>query len=353
MGKGYKISTTKKSSVPPEDKIRQHMDFDKLMAASADAAATSGFLTTIANGKAILLGSLIVTTAAVSYWVFKSAPYPIDPVENETKLESVAEHAMDTLSNGTNESVTTTLDDMSTTIPEKRVDDVQKEAIANFDLTTFENAEPIIGYDSLYKFIAASLQYPEDRIEEGVQGTVKVRFVIDSTGSVTNLNVIAGITEDFDSEAKRVIAMMPKWKPASMNDQPVASKMIIPIGFRLTKPAGDTQSTAEDPNSVVVDFDFQNAEPTVGYDSMYAFIASNLKYPPSMIPDSIEGTVRVRFVIGVTGNVIQTKVVESLDFLFDVEAERVIRRLPKWKAATLNGKPIKSKMEIPLRFKVD
>jgi len=47
----------------------------------------------------------------------------------------------------------------------------------------------------------------------GIEGSVYIRFVIDSQGAVTDVEVIKGINGALDKEAMRVTALMPRWKP--------------------------------------------------------------------------------------------------------------------------------------------
>lgn len=89
------------------------------------------------------------------------------------------------------------------------------------------------GADSLMRFIRENVRYPEISKELGEQGRVFVQFVVEKDGSLTDLNVLRGVSKPLDLEAKRVIRLMPKWKPAKLNGENVRSKMIVPITYRL------------------------------------------------------------------------------------------------------------------------
>ncbi|HSN61152.1 MAG TPA: energy transducer TonB, partial [Ferruginibacter sp.] len=51
----------------------------------------------------------------------------------------------------------------------------------------------------------------------------KIGFTIDSSGSVKNLHIVQSANFAFDQEALRIISIMPKWEPASVNGKPVPS----------------------------------------------------------------------------------------------------------------------------------
>lgn len=54
---------------------------------------------------------------------------------------------------------------------------------------------------------------------------VMVEFIIDSEGTPTNFKVIQGVDEEFNDELITVLEQMPTWKPALLNDKPVAKKI--------------------------------------------------------------------------------------------------------------------------------
>lgn len=65
----------------------------------------------------------------------------------------------------------------------------------------------------LIKFLSSNIQYPTACKKKDIQGKVVVLFVIDTDGSITNIQLIRKINPDLDKEAIRVIKDMPKWTP--------------------------------------------------------------------------------------------------------------------------------------------
>ena len=98
---------------------------------------------------------------------------------------------------------------------------------------------------------------------------------------------------------------------------------------------------------------YAEAEPVNGFPHLYEYFNSELKYPPTAIPDSIQGIVTISFVISRENHPEKIKIINSLGAVFDLEALRLIENMPAWKAATLNGKPVASKISIPLTFRIE
>ena len=82
-------------------------------------------------------------------------------------------------------------------------------------------------------FLQKNLRYPKLAKEVGITGTVKVNFVVERDGSVSNVEIERGIGGGCDEEAIRVIKLMPKWKPGEQRNFPVRVKYSLPIHFRL------------------------------------------------------------------------------------------------------------------------
>lgn len=89
------------------------------------------------------------------------------------------------------------------------------------------------GMGELGKLLNSNLKYPLISFENGVQGEVLVQFVVDKEGNVEEVTVFKGVDPYLDTEALRVIKMMPKWKPGKHEGKEVNVKCTIPVGFRL------------------------------------------------------------------------------------------------------------------------
>ena len=87
------------------------------------------------------------------------------------------------------------------------------------------------GPDSLNAFLRQNLKWP---IGYGCwSGTVLVEFIVEIEGSITNPRVEVSLYKDFDEEAIRVVKLMPKWKPARTQGEPVRCYYKIPVTFSM------------------------------------------------------------------------------------------------------------------------
>jgi protein TonB len=82
-------------------------------------------------------------------------------------------------------------------------------------------------------FIRNNIHYPETALKSGIQGVVIVLFVIETDGSVSNVQVTKNIGGGCDEEAIRVTKSMPLWSPGKRNGRPVRVLVKMPIVFRI------------------------------------------------------------------------------------------------------------------------
>ena len=83
------------------------------------------------------------------------------------------------------------------------------------------------------KYLAESIKYPEEAKKQGIEGTVIIVFVINSDGTISDVETLRGIGGGCDEEAMRVIQNAPKWTPGLQGGKPVNCRMRLPIRFKL------------------------------------------------------------------------------------------------------------------------
>lgn len=91
------------------------------------------------------------------------------------------------------------------------------------------------GNSELMRYLAANIKYPTIAVENGIEGRVVLKFVVDKNGSISNIQVISTLDPSCDKEAMRVIKGMPKWIPGMQNGYPVAVYFTVPVLFKLQK----------------------------------------------------------------------------------------------------------------------
>lgn len=97
-----------------------------------------------------------------------------------------------------------------------------------------ENMPVFPGGDlGLMKYIQKNVKYPPIAKEYNITGKVYVQFIVDKSGTVTNVKVVRGVDKNLDAEAVRVVKSLPKYKPGKQRGKPVRVMFTIPINFTL------------------------------------------------------------------------------------------------------------------------
>ena len=83
------------------------------------------------------------------------------------------------------------------------------------------------------KWVSEQVKYPQDAIDQNIQGKVVLQFTVNKEGQVEDVQVLHGVNEALDAEAVRVVSASPKWEPGTQNGTPVNVKYTFPVVFRL------------------------------------------------------------------------------------------------------------------------
>lgn len=82
------------------------------------------------------------------------------------------------------------------------------------------------------KFINQNLVFPQEAVDKGLNGKVSVRFVVNTDGSLSDIEVIKASDSSFVDEAIRVVKSMPKWTPGQVAGKPVPSYSKVSLTFK-------------------------------------------------------------------------------------------------------------------------
>ncbi len=78
------------------------------------------------------------------------------------------------------------------------------------------------------------VKYPSEATKKGIQGTVRLSFIVEKDGSIGNIEVIESPDEALSKEAIRVVEKSSKkWTPAEKDGEKVRCRYRVPIGFFL------------------------------------------------------------------------------------------------------------------------
>lgn len=86
---------------------------------------------------------------------------------------------------------------------------------------------------AMFKYVAERVRFCESAKRLEIEGKVHVRFVIDTDGNVTDVEIAKGLYPCLDKQAMDAVKNMPKWIPGEQGLQKVAVRMVLPVNFVL------------------------------------------------------------------------------------------------------------------------
>lgn len=89
------------------------------------------------------------------------------------------------------------------------------------------------GYNQLLEFVSTTAEYPNEAVQQNIQGVVKVSFRVDEGGLVRDLEIVESGQYFLDRAALECMWKMPLWQPAERNGQTIGSNFILPITFEI------------------------------------------------------------------------------------------------------------------------
>lgn len=85
-------------------------------------------------------------------------------------------------------------------------------------------------------WVYENLEYPESALNDSISGEVYAMFMVDSTGTVIDVEIVRGVRRDLNEKVLRVIITSPKWVPGKQRGKNVGVRFTIPIEFDIRDP---------------------------------------------------------------------------------------------------------------------
>ncbi len=215
------------------------------------------------------------------------------------------------------------------------------------------------GIQKFYEFLGASIKYPKAAFENNIQGTTYLSFLVEKDGSLTDVKVDGKkLGSGTDEEAIRVLKLSKRWNPGMYNEKPVRAKYHIPVKFSIpSKPktvitSAPIASSSDQDKTIYSHVSMENP-PTYpgGIAKFYEFLKANMKYPKAAMDAKIEGSVYLSFTVEKDGSLTDIKVDGThLGGGTDEEAIRVLKLSKRWNPGNKNGKPVRTKYNVPVKF---
>lgn len=218
------------------------------------------------------------------------------------------------------------------------------------------------GKPVLDKLFEQELQYPAVALEAGIKGEVVITIHLLPDGVVKDMAVGRSLSPECDAEALRLIRMV-RWKPTTAGELCAGKDHYLAVPFDPAKYKRWTKGRHARTNAVFqLPADTANTvyqakqldvlvapEIPNGMQGLPRYIADHMKYPPEAYRYSIDGTVRLEFVVEPSGTLSNMQVIEDVGGGCTDEAMRLIHRMT-WLPGQKAGKRVRSILQVSIRF---
>lgn len=101
--------------------------------------------------------------------------------------------------------------------------------------------------------------------------------------------------------------------------------------------------------------EFAESMPTFpgGEASMIRYLSKSIIYPEAALKSKTTGTVIATFIVETDGMLSDIKILRGVSDDIDKEALRVIKNMPKWQPGIQNGRNVRVKFRLPIKFELD
>ena len=215
----------------------------------------------------------------------------------------------------------------------------------------------------IMEHISKNFNYPEEALENNIEGRVSVMFTINTEGSIVNIQK-RGPHPFLEEEVERIISKLPKMEPGLKDGKTVNIPYSIPVVFQLDGTSAQTIRTNKALESNAVPFGevdevpvFPGCENTSDAracfnEKIMRHISKNFSYPQEAQDKGIEGRVSALFTISKEGNV-ENIAMRGPDKLLEDEVERILKSLPVIKPGKNEGEEVAVAYSIPVNFKLE
>lgn len=225
-----------------------------------------------------------------------------------------------------------------------------------------EATQPMGGLQAFQQLIEQELQYPRSALEVGIKGDVTVVVGVNADGTVQAMQVWRQVCPECDAEALRLVRMI-RWQPSTASEERGSADhyIVVPFDPAKYKRWVKTRPARESPVFDLPASDSLGVYAPRGLDTQVVplvpkgnagfgkFLSDNMRYPEEAFRRSIEGVVKMQFVVEPSGSISNLVVLEELGGGCTAEAMRLVYKAP-WAPGTKDGERVRSTSEVSIRF---
>lgn len=204
--------------------------------------------------------------------------------------------------------------------------------IAHYKATT--KAEFPGGEGEYYRYLNNNFEYPFHAAIQGEKGLGIYDFVINKEGDITDVKVVKSVGASIDKTVIRLIKKMPKWKPATLDGNPVSVMTTLKWNFGSKKERGNKN------------YDVPASFPG----DPLAFERYLKEHEDRTRGVGMSGLVKVSFIVDEKGDINQPRIIKGLNHRAESIALSLVRSMPRWEPAMKDKKPVQCERAVSIYF---
>lgn len=163
-----------------------------------------------------------------------------------------------------------------------------------------------------------------------------VRFVVEKDGSVTGARLVENYSEKIENAVIGMLMSMPRWTPGQKDGE------VVRTGYGTW--VGVPEYIADS---------YTKPEFVGGVELLLKYLAVELKKYDISQYRGKPVRVLARFVVDTDGSIDDVEIVKPGRKLMNDAVVAVLKGMPKWKPGTIDGKPVRVRYTLPVRFGKD
>jgi len=221
------------------------------------------------------------------------------------------------------------------------------------------SARPQVAFDKPIRIAGVE---PIGALKSEAGCRLEVRITVDRSGQVTKAVVVTDNDSCTDRDLiAEAIALAKVYRFDPLPTAPRHQNGKVTWDFQAYEPTNADPGIPVEPvpePSIQEDWHtFTDPMPQFpgGEEAFKAYLATNLRYPELERENSIQGTVYLSIIVeenGVVTNITPLREVYGGRGLTQ-EAIRVLKAMPAWTPGRMNGKPVRVKMNVPVKFRLE
>ena len=131
--------------------------------------------------------------------------------------------------------------------------------------------------------------------------------------------------------------------------------VVAPVRANAQDKKGNTSQTRKDTATDDKVYEVCEQMPIFegGDAALLKYLRENLKYPDNTKDRGVQGRLVIGFIVEKDGSLTNVKVLRAVDRALDAEALRVMKAMPNWLPGQQDGRFVRVRYNVPLRFKLN